>query len=66
MKLSDVLLDMDFELIQGEVNFDINGLQYDSRKIEPKDVFFAVTGFSVDGHNFVDKAIEKGAVAVIV
>ncbi|MGL4970739.1 MAG: UDP-N-acetylmuramoyl-L-alanyl-D-glutamate--2,6-diaminopimelate ligase [Cetobacterium sp.] len=41
-------------------------LEYDSRKIKPGDVFIALKGALVDGHKYIDKALENGAVAVIV
>lgn len=44
----------------------ITGLKYDSRLVKPGDLFFAVPGFKVDGHDYVVKAIENGAVAVVV
>ena len=38
----------------------------DSRKASPGAVFFAFKGENVDGHNYVDDAISKGAVAAVV
>ena len=49
----------------GETNIEIHNLVFDSRKIEQNDVFFAQKGYSVDGHLFIDKAIELGAIAII-
>ncbi|MEX0661026.1 MAG: UDP-N-acetylmuramoyl-L-alanyl-D-glutamate--2,6-diaminopimelate ligase [Balneolaceae bacterium] len=37
----------------------------DSRKVEAGDLFIAVKGYTVDGHNFIDKAIENGASVII-
>ena len=44
----------------------VEGLAYDSRKVRQGDVFFAVPGAYSDGHDFVDQAVEQGAVAVVV
>lgn len=44
---------------------DINGLSVDSRKIENGNLFLAIHGTELDGHDFIDQAIEKGAAAVI-
>lgn len=66
MKLSDILSSIDYEILQGNVEVDVKKIQYDSRKVESNDVFFAISGFSVDGHNFVDKAIDKGATVIVV
>ncbi|MGA9039873.1 MAG: UDP-N-acetylmuramoyl-L-alanyl-D-glutamate--2,6-diaminopimelate ligase [Terriglobales bacterium] len=47
------------------VNPKISGLEYDSRRIKPGDVFVAIRGESSDGNKFIDKAIAAGAVAVV-
>jgi len=44
----------------------VKGIQYDSRKIRQGDLFVAVRGSVVDGHLFIDNAIQRGAVAVVV
>jgi UDP-N-acetylmuramoyl-L-alanyl-D-glutamate--2,6-diaminopimelate ligase len=44
---------------------EINGLDYDSRKIERGSLFFALPGLHADGHKFIDNAIKRGAKAVI-
>lgn len=41
-------------------------IHYDSRKIKEGDIFVALSGISVDGHNFIPKAIELGAKMIIV
>ena len=43
----------------------VSGLEYDSRRIKPGDVFVAMKGESSDGNRFIDQAIASGAVAVI-
>ena len=48
-----------------ELNPQIQGLEYDSRKVKAGDCFFAVVGTASDGHNFIPSAIEKGARAVV-
>ncbi len=50
----------------GDCKREITGLSYDSRKTQPGDVFFAVSGETLDGHNFVDEACRRGASAVVV
>lgn len=46
-------------------NVIITGVSTDTRKINPGDLFFCIQGENFDGHNFADKAIEKGAVCVV-
>lgn len=66
MKIVELLRGLNYNLVSGEENIEINCLQYDSRKVKAGDVFFAISGFSVDGHNFISKAIENGAKAIVV
>jgi UDP-N-acetylmuramoyl-L-alanyl-D-glutamate--2,6-diaminopimelate ligase len=51
--------------ITGRTDIPISGLQFDSRKVMPGNLFFAVRGTTSDGHEFIVKAIEKGASAVV-
>lgn len=51
--------------IKGKDGIMVGGLQFDSRKVLPGDLFFAVRGTTSDGHGFIDAAIEKGAVAIV-
>ena len=44
---------------------EVAGLQYDSRKITPGEVFFAFPGEHADGHDFIDRALTAGAAAVV-
>ena len=43
----------------------VTGLQYDSRKIAPGEVFFAFPGEHADGRQFIPQALEKGAAAIV-
>jgi UDP-N-acetylmuramoyl-L-alanyl-D-glutamate--2,6-diaminopimelate ligase len=51
--------------ITGNTDIPVNGLQFDSRKVMPGNVFFAVRGTTSDGHDFLDMAVDKGAVAIV-
>lgn len=50
---------------RGELGRDIAGLAYDTRETKPGYLFFALPGLHVDGHDFVEKALDAGAVAVV-
>ncbi len=64
MKLSELLSQVRvLEPAQGDP--EIFGISYDSRKVNPGDCFVAVKGFRRDGIQFLDNAIQRGAVAVI-
>lgn len=65
LKLIDVLEGINYSQIRGKIDIDINKLQYDSRKVENGDVFFCVSGYNVDGHDFVNSAVKNGAAVII-
>ena len=65
MKLNEVLSKVKSADIIGDGNVDITGVNIDSRRIQPGHLFVAVRGTQVDGHSFIPKAIEQGAVAVL-
>lgn len=66
MKIEELLKGLTYTVLSGDNSIEINNLQYDSRKIKQGDMFFAIGGFNVDGHNFISKAIENGAKVVVV
>src|SRR5437764_7492430 len=45
---------------------EITGLAYDSRRVTPGTLFFAVPGFRFDGHDFAPEAVQRGAAALVV
>ena len=49
----------------GPTDVEVNGLHFDSRKINKGDVFVAQVGTAVDGHTFIDGCVAKGAAAVV-
>ncbi|NMA85783.1 MAG: UDP-N-acetylmuramoyl-L-alanyl-D-glutamate--2,6-diaminopimelate ligase [Tissierellia bacterium] len=65
MKLKDILKDIEFEIIQGNLEIEVNGIEQDSRKIKKDNIFIAIEGFTVDGHNYIDEAIKNGANCII-
>lgn len=54
------------ELHNFKNNAYISGVQYDSRKVEPGNLFICLKGYTVDGHKFVEQALKKGAIAFLV
>ena len=65
MKLKEILVNCNLLEIIGDKDLDILGITFDSRKADKGTLFFAVKGTQVDGHDYIDKAIEKGASAVV-
>ena len=47
-------------------DFQVSGVEIDSRDVRPGDLFFALKGEAMDGHRFIDAAFAKGAVAAVV
>lgn len=63
--LSDILNDVPVVAVKGSADAEISSVEFDSRKIAAGALFVAVKGTQVDGHRFIHKAIEQGAVAVV-
>ncbi|MBE7034781.1 MAG: UDP-N-acetylmuramoyl-L-alanyl-D-glutamate--2,6-diaminopimelate ligase [Ruminococcaceae bacterium] len=65
MKLSQVLAGVPLchEL---STDIEIHGIAYDSRRVKPGYLFVCITGYQTDGHQYIESAIENGAVAVLV
>lgn len=65
MKLQDLLQGILITDTNLPMDTEITGVSYDSRQVQPGDLFVAVTGFATDGHKFIPMAGEKGARAVL-
>lgn len=65
MKLSELLKNIDFIDKKGDADCDILDVNIDSRRIAEGHLFVAMRGTQVDGHQFIAKAVEQGARAVI-
>ncbi|WP_028609527.1 UDP-N-acetylmuramoyl-L-alanyl-D-glutamate--2,6-diaminopimelate ligase [Paenibacillus harenae] len=66
MLLTDVIQDLQYSLLKGDLHTEINSIAYDSREVGANGLFVAITGFTVDGHRFIDKAISLGATVILV
>jgi hypothetical protein len=49
----------------GNLNMEISGISYDSRKVIPGNLFVCIPGVKSDGHDFIPQALEKGAKAFL-
>lgn len=65
MKLSEILAGVETVSIHGETEIDVKGISFDSRTCGEGYLFVAVNGTEADGHKYISKAVEGGAVAVI-
>lgn len=66
MKLKDILKGVNYNLLNGSDDIQINDIKYDSRKVEKNDVYVALKGYTKDGHDYIPEAISKGATVIIV
>jgi UDP-N-acetylmuramoyl-L-alanyl-D-glutamate--2,6-diaminopimelate ligase len=63
--LADLLYKVSIRAVLGSTNIDVKDLQVDSRKVSTASCFMAIKGSSMDGHLFIDIAIQNGATTVI-
>lgn len=64
-QLKDILYKVGIEAVHGATDITISKIEFDSRKIELNDVFVAIRGTLSDGHEYIEKALSLGAVAII-
>mgnify|MGYP000125925098 CR=1 FL=1 len=63
--LKDILYKVAIEAVKGSTDIAINSIDFDSRKVSLNDVFVAIRGTLSDGHDFIEKAINQGVIAII-
>lgn len=63
--LKDILYKVTIESVVGNTSVAINNIEFDSRKVSLNDVFVAIRGTLVDGHQFIKNAADQGALAII-
>ncbi len=66
MKLSELIAALPIKGTSGDLDVEIRGIAHDSRRVRPGDIFVAIKGLNVDGHDYIPEAIAHGAVAVVV
>lgn len=65
VQLDHILTNLTVDKTIGESKIKINNLVFDSRKVNSGDCFIAVRGTQSDGHDYIDKAVSSGAVAIV-
>jgi len=63
--LKDILYKVSIEAVKGSTDIAIEKIDFDSRKISDSAVFVAIRGALSDGHDFIEKAINQGAIAIV-
>ena len=65
MRIKEFLTIEEVAAAAGNLDQEVNGLTYDSRKVSVGDIFFAVPGEKADGHDFIAEAVRRNAAAVV-
>jgi len=63
--LRDILYKVSINAVSGNTSIQVNSIQFDSRLVVTNDVFVAIKGTVVNGHDYIDKAIDLGATVII-
>jgi UDP-N-acetylmuramoyl-L-alanyl-D-glutamate--2,6-diaminopimelate ligase len=64
-KLKDLLFGVRLEAVQGDTDLPITSVAFDSRKVKEGGLFVAIKGDVFDGHDYIQKAIGLGAIAIV-
>ncbi|AXT51175.1 UDP-N-acetylmuramoyl-L-alanyl-D-glutamate--2,6-diaminopimelate ligase [Aquimarina sp. BL5] len=65
IELKDILYKVPMNAVVGNTTTRVRKIEFDSRKVEQDDAFVAIKGTVVDGHDYIEKAIDQGAIAII-
>ena len=65
MQLKEIISQFSPVSIEGPLDREVAGITYDSRRVTPGMIFVAIPGQQVDGHQFINTAIDRGAAAII-
>ncbi len=63
--LNEILYKVNITAVAGDMSVVVNDLCIDSRKVTKGSCFVAIRGTQADGHQFIEMAIEKGAIAIV-
>lgn len=63
--LKDILYKVTINAVVGSTNIDVKSIAFDSRLVNKNDIFIAIKGTQVDGHDYISKAISNGAKAIV-
>ncbi len=66
MVLKDLIKDLEILDVKGDLNLELDGIAYDSRKTKSGSLFVCIEGFKADGHKYIPQAIENGTKALLV
>ena len=65
MRLSVLLEGLTYEVVQGNIEVEVRGIKNDSRRVQPGDLFFCISGAVSDGHKYAQDVAAKGASVIV-
>lgn len=65
MRLSVLLEGLTYEVVQGNTEVEVRGIKNDSRRVQPGDLFFCISGAVSDGHKYAQDVAAKGASVIV-
>ncbi|MCT4612264.1 MAG: UDP-N-acetylmuramoyl-L-alanyl-D-glutamate--2,6-diaminopimelate ligase [Clostridia bacterium] len=66
MKLSEILKGIEYEILNGNLDVEVSNIHYDSRYVKEGGMFIAVSGYALDGHDFIYDVTHRGIDVVLV
>lgn len=63
--LKDILYKVSVNAVYGDTTVEVSNVVFDSRKIQKGDLFVAQRGVTIDGHLYIEKAIQLGAISIV-
>ncbi|WP_289043238.1 UDP-N-acetylmuramoyl-L-alanyl-D-glutamate--2,6-diaminopimelate ligase [uncultured Olleya sp.] len=63
--LKDILYKVTLDTVKGSTDVLVRNIHFNSRQVEVNDVFVAIKGSAIDGHQYIEGAIKQGAIAVV-
>ena len=64
-ELKEILFGVNIDSVYGDTNLSVSGISFDSRQIKENNIFIAIKGYDLDGHNYIDQSINNGAKVVV-
>ena len=66
MKIRDLIKNIDYEYLQGNLDDEVTGLSHDNRFLKSQEGFICITGTRFDSHDLIDEVVRKGASLIVV
>jgi len=64
-KLKEILFKVNINSVYGDTDIDISKITFDSRNVEKNTLFIAIQGYKIDGNDYIDQSLKKGASVIV-